>query len=80
MVESLRASFQRMRTATPNLITLQALDAVMDRERGEPLEVIAGTRSRPFLIAALEGEQKGFVEEAIVNRFKTTKSAASKSG
>jgi hypothetical protein len=52
----------------------------MDRERGEPLEVIAGTRSRPFLIAALEGEQKGFVEEAIVNRFKTTKSAASKSG
>jgi hypothetical protein len=32
----------------PNLLTLQALDAVMDRERGEPLEVMAGTSAKHF--------------------------------
>jgi len=32
----------------PNLLTLQALDAVMDRERGEALEVMAGTSAKHF--------------------------------
>jgi hypothetical protein len=32
----------------PNLLTLQSLDAVMDRQRGEPLEVMAGTSAKHF--------------------------------